>query len=445
MTRHIWKRFITLFMDKRVLIVAYYWPPSGGSGVQRWLKFVKYLVYLGWEPIIVTPENPSFATLDPSLLHDIPPSVEVIRIPIWEPHHIFNKVNKWLGKKEVLQGDVVGKGKKSCWLKVMTWLRGNLFIPDSRVFWVKPVVAFLKPYIASKGLTKLVTTGPPHSLHLIGLRLKEKIPSLTWLADMRDPWSEWDVTRSLYPTAPAMDLHRYYEREVLKQATRVTTVGKYYAKQIEELGGRPVDIISNGFDEDDFGIHAPVDRKQFIIRQVGVIELRDPRPFMQAIKEICDQHTDFKNDLRIEYIGHTNQNFLSEIKADETLRSVTHFLGYLPHQQVLAMYPSSALLLLILAPSINGQGDVSGKMFEYMAARRPILALGPEDGNAAEAIKMTGAGVTVGHHDKEEMKNQILHFYAQWKNGEEFQPKDISPYSRLNLTKKLVTILSEMQ
>lgn len=431
-------------MDKRLLIIAYYWPPSGGSGVQRWLKFVKYLVQLGWEPIVVTPENPSFATKDTSLLKDIPPSVEVIRIPIWEPHHFFNKVNKWLGKKDVLQGDVVGKGKKSFWLKVGTWIRGNVFIPDSRVFWVKPVVAHLKPYIESKGIKKIVTTGPPHSLHLIGLKLKEKIPSLQWLVDLRDPWSEWDVTLSLYPTRPAMNLHRCYEKKVLRNATRVVTVGKYHAKKYEALGGRPVDVIPNGFDEDDFKTFTPVEARAFIIRQVGVIEVRDPRPFMQAVKEIAVQHPCFKNDLRMEYIGHANQNFLSEIKGDEILSEVTHFLGYLPHQEVLDLYPSSALLLLLLAPSVSGQGDLSGKMFEYMAARRPILAIGPEDGDAAEALRHTGAGVTVNQNNREEMKKQILYFYTQWKNGEAFQPLDISAYSRLNLTKKLVTILSEM-
>ena len=431
-------------MDKRVLIIAYYWPPSGGSGVQRWLKFVKYLTLLGWEPIVVTPENPSFSTKDPSLLHDIPPSAEVIRIPIWEPHHAFHAVNKWLGNKAALQGDVVGKGKKSFWLKAGTWIRGNVFIPDSRVFWVKPAVRRLQPYIESKGITKIITTGPPHSLHLIGLKLKEKIPSLQWLADLRDPWSEWDVTRALCPTPLAMNCQRRHERKVLKNATRAVTVGNYHAKRYEALGGRPVEVISNGFDEDDFKALPPLNTTHFIIRQVGVIEVRDPRPFMQALKQMAEENPDFKNDLRIEYIGHANQIFLNEIKGDETLCAVTHFLGHLPHRQVIDLYPSSALLLLLLSPSANGQGDLSAKMFEYMASRRPILAIGPEDGDAAQVLRETEAGVIVDPNNAEEMKKQILRFYAQWKSGAPFQPLNISAYSRLNLTKKLARILSEM-
>lgn len=431
-------------MDKRVLIVVYYWPPSGGSGVQRWLKFVKYLTRLGWEPIVVTPENPSFSTKDNSLLDDIPPSLEVIRIPIWEPHHAFHAVNKWLGNKEALQGDVVGKGKKSQWLKVGTWIRGNLFIPDSRVCWVKPAVKRLQPYIESKGITKIITTGPPHSLHLIGLKLKEKIPALQWLVDLRDPWSEWDVTRALCLTPLAMNWQRRCERKVLQHATRAVTVGNYLAKKYEALGGRPVETLSNGFDDDDFHTLHPVNTAHFIIRQVGVIEVRDPRPFMQALKQMAEENPDFKNDLRMEYIGHANQNFLNEIKGDETLCAVTHFLGYLPHRQAIDLYSSSALLLLLLSPSENGQGDLSAKMFEYMASRRPILAIGPEDGDAAQVLRKTEAGVMVNPRNTEEIKKQIFGFYAQWKNSAPFQPLDVSPYSRLNLTKKLTEILSEM-
>src|SRR6185295_13357036 len=176
---------------KKVLIITYYWPPSGGSGVQRWLKFVKYMPQFGLAPFVFTPENPSFEVRDESLLRDVPSEAEIIHFPIWEPYRLFNTISAVFGKKKISQVDQVATGKRSLFQKITSWIRGNLFIPDARKFWVKPSVTILYDLLKSNAINTIITTGPPHSLHLIGLMLKQQNPSLKWIADFRDPWSEW--------------------------------------------------------------------------------------------------------------------------------------------------------------------------------------------------------------------------------------------------------------
>src|SRR5690606_24179404 len=183
---------------KKVLIITYYWPPSGGSGVQRWLKFAKYLPSYGWEPHVFTPENPSFGVRDPSLQRDVPPEAEVIHFPIWEPYDFFHRIAAWTGSKKNAGATALAPaGSKSFFGKLSTWIRGNFFVPDPRIFWVRPSAKFLPDYLKDNGIQTIITTGPPHSVHLIGLKLKEKLPHLRWLADFRDPWSEWGMWDSL--------------------------------------------------------------------------------------------------------------------------------------------------------------------------------------------------------------------------------------------------------
>ena len=205
--------------QKKVLIVTYYWPPSGGSGVQRWLKFVKYLDQAGWETFVLTPDNPSFAVSDPSLLQDIPSNTEVLRLPIWEPYDTFFKLSALFGKKKPGTPDLISTGKKSLFQRISGWVRGNLFIPDPRIFWVKPAAAFLNEVVKSNNIDKIITTGPPHSIHLIGLKLKKKNPNLKWIADFRDPWSQWDLLDTLSLSGFARRRHLALERKVLRQPT----------------------------------------------------------------------------------------------------------------------------------------------------------------------------------------------------------------------------------
>ncbi|HPW61954.1 MAG TPA: glycosyltransferase family 4 protein [Cyclobacteriaceae bacterium] len=432
-------------MKKRVLIITYYWPPSGGSGVQRWLKFVKYLVKAGWEPFVFTPENPSFTIQDPSLQKDVPATVEVIKFPIWEPYQLFFKVSSLFGNINVQQTDFISTGKRSFFKSISAWIRGNLFIPDARVFWVKPSVEYLTDFIARNKIEKIITTGPPHSVHLIGLKLKEKNPTLNWIADLRDPWSEWDLLDTLSLTSLARRRHRYLEKQVLTNADRVITIAPYHVNRFEILGDRKVDLITNGFDEDDFKGIVSVRTEKFTIRHVGVVdELRDPRPVMEAVKEIVQSDSELSNHIIIEFIGKVNSSFKSYVHNDLQLSAITRFIDQVPHDQLLALYGSTDLQLLVLAHTSIAPGNLPGKFFEYLASGKPILGIGPVHGDAAQVLQQTHAGVIKDRNDKEGLKSELIRYYQAWRDRSNTQSQNIQLYSRYNLTIKLISILESL-
>lgn len=428
---------------KKILIVTYYWPPSGGSGVQRWLKFVKYLQREGWEVMVLTPENPSFTMQDPSLLKDVPDSVEVLRLPIWEPYQLFGFIVRLAGKKSVAQTDFITTGKKSLFQRVSSWIRGNLFIPDARIFWVKPASTFLNDLIRSNGIEKVITTGPPHSIHLIGLRLKEKNPHIKWVADFRDPWSEWDLLDTLSLSGWARRRHQKLERKVLQLADRVITIAPYHVRRFEALGDRPVDLITNGFDEDDFKGIQKIRNDQFVIRHIGVVdELRDPRPAMVAIKNLLTANSHLK--YKVEFVGQVNAAFREWIAADEVLAPITQFVSYVPHKELLAIYSSTDLQLLVLAHTAIAPGNLPGKFFEYLASRNPILAVGPPDGDASDVLQQTGAGKIFERSDVKGMQQFLERSYEDWNNKTQSTSSGVGLYSRKNLTQQLIMLLEAL-
>ncbi len=429
-------------INRKVLIITYYWPPSGGSGVQRWLKFVKYLVRAGWEPYVFTPENPSFTIQDHSLQKDVHPSVEVVRFPIWEPYQLFFRVSGWFGNKNLQQTDFISTGKKSFFKNISAWIRGNFFIPDARMFWVKPSVSYLLDFVARNNIEKIITTGPPHSVHLIGLRLKEKNPSLRWIADFRDPWSEWDLLDTLSLTSLARKRHCYLERQVLTKADRVITIAPFHVARLEALSGRSVDLITNGFDEDDFKGIMSARTVRFTIRHVGVVdELRDPLPVMEVIKQLCISNAELANNIVIEFIGNVNSNFKAYVQNDKSLSGITRFLDQVPHNKLLALYGSTDLQLLVLAHTAIAPGNLPGKFFEYLASGKPILGIGPADGDAAHVLKETNAGLMKERNDVEGIKSALVRYYEEWKKGNNSTNVNTQIYSREHLTAKLISIL----
>jgi len=424
------------------LIITYYWPPSGGSGVQRWLKFVKYLSQMGWEPIVFTPENPSFTIEDTSLLKDIPESVEVIKLPIWEPYDLFFKISKIVGKKSIKQSDFISTGKKSIFQKLSSFIRGNFFIPDARIFWVKPSVSFLEDFIKSNQIDRIITTGPPHSIHLIGLKLKEKNPSLKWIADFRDPWSEWDLLDTLSLTRFARNRHKNLEKRVLTMADRIITIAPYHVKRLEALSGRQVDLITNGFDEDDFRGIVHQKTKKFTIRHIGVVdELRDPKPVMEAIKALSQENERFQQNVLVEFIGNVNSAFRDYVRSDSALNRITSFVDQVPHAQLLQYYGETDLQLLVLAHTSIAPGNLPGKFFEYLASGNPILGIGPVEGDAAKVLMQTGAGVIFERGDVDAISDKLLYFFRKWGEGGQNDISNISAYTRKNITNQLVAIL----
>lgn len=428
--------------NKRVLIITYYWPPSGGSGVQRWLKFVKYLTRMGWEPYVYTPENPSFTIKDNSLVRDIPEGVEVFKIPIWEPYHLFFGINRLLGRKPPQQSDLISVGKKSFIQKIASWIRGNFFIPDARIFWVKPSVKFLADITTSNNISTIITTGPPHSIHLIGLKLKRRSPHLKWIADFRDPWSEWDLLDTLSLSRWARSQHKKLERQVLSEADRVITIAPYHVARLEALGNRKVDLITNGFDEEDFREIQHSRNEKFTVRHIGIVdELRDPRPVMEAVKSLIQNGRMSIADIAAEFIGNVNTSFKNYVASDPVLSAITTFRSTIPHQQLLNVYGQTDLQLLVLAHTVIAPGNLPGKFFEYLASGNPILAIGPVDGDAAAILKETGQGKIHERDDLAELSDSLYEFFTNWKQGVENRFVSSKKYTRERLTKELIALL----
>ncbi|HSJ68118.1 MAG TPA: glycosyltransferase family 4 protein, partial [Anditalea sp.] len=383
---------------KKVLIVTYYWPPSAGSGVQRWLKFSKYLPEYGWEPVIFTPENPDFELKDNSLLSEIPKELEVLKFPIWEPYSLFRKF-----KKEKLQdtSKILEREKKKPLDKLAIWLRANLLIPDPRRFWVKPSVEYLDQIMEANKFEAIITTGPPHSMHLIGLKLKRKT-GIKWLADFRDPWSTWEFLDVLPMHNLVRKRHQRMEAEVFQEADAVVTISPTFQNEIEQIAERKISLLTNGFDSadlpNDFKINSQI-KEELNIVYTGIIDsIRDPLPFLQAFKSFFKNH---QIKAQLTFVGKVSDKIKEYIEKDNWLKSHVAFAGYVSHQEVFLYYEKAHLLLLILTNTKNAKGNIPGKLFEYLATGRPIIALGDPSGDSAKIIREARAGEVYSHDDKE--------------------------------------------
>ena len=419
---------------KRVLIITYYWPPSGGSGVQRWLKMSKYLPENGWQPVIYTAKDAEYPIVDTSLEKDVAPETEVIRRPIFEPYAFYKKFLGLKKEETVKMGFIQEKEKKKGWKENLSlWIRGNLFIPDARRWWVKPSVRYLKSYLKDHPVDAIISTGPPHSMHLIAMKLKEAL-GIPWVADFRDPWTEIDYYNDLHLTRCSDRKHHRLEQEVLTKADKVVTVAPDGARRLGRLGNRNVGVIYNGFDRDD-DTQAPVKQNdKFSITYLGVLsKIQNPENLWQVLGELVKEDVDFSKKLQINMIGQIDSSVTHSIEGHGLGQHVT-YSPYIPHDQVSAVHRSSTLLLLLLMPDSEprAKGLLTGKLFEYLASGRPILCIGPEDGDAARILKETQAGVTVRFEDRERMKETIKGLYQKYL--EEGLPsnenKKVEKYSR---------------
>lgn len=430
--------------QKRVLIITYYWPPAGGVAVQRWLKFVKYLPNYGWEPVIYTPENPEFFYEDKSLLKDIPEKAKVIKRPIWEPYNIYKSLTGKKGENLGLGFANNEKSKNGALNKLFIWLRGNLLIPDPRIFWVRPSVKFLCNYLKENPVDAIITTGPPHSMHLIGLKIKKRC-NIPWIADFRDPWTNIDFYKELKLTRLADNIHHRLEQKVLKSSNQVIVVSKQMKREFEELGCKNISVITNGFDFEDIPTMLAPNNNNFTICYVGTMNsARNPLTLWQALRLICSNDKEFASKLKIKIAGQIDSSVIDAIK-NNNLEKHFEYLGTVPHNKALELQMSSQVLLLVVNNTPNAKGIVTGKFFEYLAMGKQILAVGPTDGDLAEILQETNAGNIVDFNDFDGIKQLILKYYNLYKSGESNTVKKASDkYSRKELTGKLAKILNEI-
>ncbi|WP_288443141.1 glycosyl transferase family 1 [uncultured Chryseobacterium sp.] len=429
--------------QKKILIITYYWPPAGGPGVQRWLKFAKYLPDFGWKPIIYTPENPSYPLLDETLMKDVPENIEMVRTKIWEPYQLAEKLNKSNKKFKAGQFDV---GKNQSWKsKLSIWVRGNFFIPDARVFWVKPSVTFLEKYLKENKIDTIVTSGPPHSLHLIGLGLKNKMPDLKWVADFRDPWTEISYYKHLKLTKSSDKKHRQLENAVFKNADITLATSYTDAENFRKAGANAV-CITNGYDESDSGKKAKGQNLQngqaFTLSYIGVLEqLRNPENLWKALDELIEENAEFTADFKLKFVGRIDDKILHSIE-NSSLKNHILNLGYLAHGKAVEEMQNSDMLLITNFPNEASKGIIPGKIFEYLASGKQILSFGPDKADVAKILEETQAGKHFSYQDTENIKKFILEKYELWKNDSLIEnTQHIEQFSRKNLTQQLTEVL----
>jgi glycosyltransferase involved in cell wall biosynthesis len=431
---------------KKVLIITYYWPPSGGAGVQRWLKFVKYLRGFGWEPVIFTPENPEAPSVDASLINDVPDGVEVIKNKIWEPYSFYKKFTGKRSGEKMQAGFLSEKKSKFEFLEgVAVWLRGNLFIPDARKYWIKPSVKLLVNYLNLHPVDIIVSTGPPHSAHMIALGLKEKL-NIPWLADFRDPWTNIDFYKDLKLSKYADRVHHKMERSVLKKSDVVTVISRGMEQDFLSIHKRKYEVIPNGFDPED-AVQASdsnkVLKEKFVLAHVGSLNKdRNPVNLWRAIKELIKKDDDFSEALEIRNVGKLDFTAVEALKEFGLIKYLNK-ISYLSHHDVIAQQQRAALLLLLVNRTPNAKLIVTGKIFEYLISDRPILCIAPPDGDAAAIIKNTGCGEIFNFDEVDGIKRYLENAFEKFKNNK-LHPncKNVEQYDRKTLTEKMTNLFN---
>ena len=422
----------------KVLLITYYWPPAGGSGVQRWLYFAKYLSEMGLEMVIYTPENPEYALMDNNLVAEVPHDLKVIKTKILEPNQILAKIKG--SKKQESAGFL--NPNPGFLERQLQFIRANYFIPDARQLWVKPSIEFLTDYLVKNPVDVVISSGPPHSMHLIGLALKENM-SLKWIADFRDPWLDIDYFHQLPLTKKSKKKHAALEREVAKKADIILVVGKSMKEYYVQFN-KNTQVISNGFVFKNSAIDSQLDHS-FSLTHVGLMNAdRNPEMLWEVLGELLIEVEEFSKDLSINLIGKVDGQVKEQIKKNN-LENLTTYVDYLPHDEVVKSQNSAQVLLLPVNRVPFARGIITGKVFEYLQSNRPILAIAPKDGDLAEIIEETQAGVVVDFHEKQKLKEEILSFYKKYKEQNlRIDSINIEQYNRRQIAIKLKDLLNKL-
>ena len=418
---------------KKVLIITYYWPPSGGAGVQRWLKFSKYLPDFGFAPVILTVDEnqASYAQLDHSLVEEINPELCVHKTRTFEPYNLYRSL---IRKKEIPYGGFSNQKKVTIFEKFSRLIRGNLFVPDPRRGWNKYALRKALELIGSENIVSVITSGPPHSTHLIGKNIKDRT-GIKWIADFRDPWTDIYYYKELYHTLPARLYDRYLEKKVLTGADKIITVSEEVKKLLLRRIPGPkekIAVIPNGYDESDFENITKLKNEFFTITYTGTISLsyRIER-FIEAIYILPRE---VKAKIKIRFVGNVPDEILNMFK-NKNLGSMLEVLGYIPHKKAVDQMVNASLLLMAIPDSSDNKGIVTGKFFEYLAAKRPILAMGPTGGDVDLLLQKCNAGKLFSYNEIEPMSLFIHEIFEQEQRGlNKSETTGAEQFTRRNLT-----------
>ena len=425
---------------KKVLIISYYWPPAGGPGVQRWLKFCTYLPQFGIEPIVYIPENPSYPIIDHNFVNEVPKGIEIIKQPIFEPYNLASKLGGKKASKEISSGIIPDEAKQDWKQKMVLWIRGNFFIPDARKNWINPSVSFLTKVIKEENIDVVISSGPPHSMHLIGLKLKQKL-NINWIADFRDPWTSIGYHKKMRLTKRAANKHVELERKVLQSADKIIVTSIGTEKEFKQKTTKPIHIITNGFEPFNKEIDNSLDEK-FTISHIGsLLSARNPEILWEVLNELIIENNQFAQNFELKLAGVVSKVVMESI-VNNGLKNYINNLGYVSHEDALNLQHQSQLLLLIEIDSEETQMIIPGKLFEYIQSGRPILSLGPKNADFATIIKETETGSFFLYSEKELLKKQVLKYFEAFLEKKlSVSPKGIEKYTRENLTAQLAQLI----
>ena len=422
-------------IPKNILLITFYWPPAGGAGVYRWLRFSKYFKKNGCNLTVYCPENANWPIIDNELTEQIPKEIKVIRRKIFEPHKYLNKKNsKGIGFSQSKKAGVIQT--------LIIWIRGNLFIPDARMFWIKPSTKFLSKYLKNHPeINTIISTGPPHSTHLIARNLKRKF-GLKWLADFRDPWTQIDFYEDLLPSKYANTKQKKLEKMCLIEADEVITVSESCGVGLEKISSRKIHIITNGYDFPTFDSSEIKLDKDFTIVHFGSMPFaRNPKVLWDALSELIEEEDKFASKLKINLIGTTDYQVIDSIKK-AGLKPYLSLISTIKHSESLKMQRKSQLLLLSVNNTGNIKGIITGKFFEYLGAKRPIIVIGKEGSDLEKIFKTTQAGHFSDFQDKESTKKYILNSFHLYQQNKLFNTAiNIEKFHSESLAKNFIKLI----
>lgn len=429
---------------KRILIITYYWPPSGGSGVQRWLKFAKYLPDYGYEPIILTvdPEKASYPVIDESLVDEIPHNTKVYKTNTREP---FDFYRKYIGKGSYPHSSFDSERTPSFTQKVSRFIRGNFFIPDSRIGWKPFAVKEGMKLIEDLEISYVVTTGPPHSVHLTGLELKKKM-NIKWIADFRDPWTDIFFYDQFYHTQIAGRIDANYEKKVIANSDYVFIVSRALREQLvnkyPEISPEKIFVIPNGFDPQDFEIPSKPPKNEFIVTFTGNLANDNQKldVFIEALSEIKELYPDIPTKFR--FIGNIDKS-VNDVFGKGGIENILEIISYLPHKDAVRYIMNGTACFLVIRRTEKNKGILSGKIFDYLGSGKPIICIGPENGNIADLLDECQAGIVIDYEDKPKMIKYLSALFEQWKKDPDIdrQKEQSLKYSRKEIANNIVSIL----
>lgn len=422
-------------MKPRLFVLAYYWPPAGGPGVQRWLGFVKYLVRFGWDITVAVPDNAAYPIVDESLIAEIPEGIQIVRIPILEPGQLGNVLFPKSSRK--ISSGIIPEKNPSGLEKLLLKIRANAFIPDARVGWIGPLVRRLRPLLEQEDHPILITTGPPHSLHLAGLRLKKKVKGITWVADFRDPWTAISYHAKLPLSSRSKKKHQELERRVLDSADHILVTSESTAREFARQTQRPIVTLTNGY---DLSLKPFIPDPAFKLVHVGsLLTERNPDYLWDCISTLCQETKGLGEELALEFWGVVSEEVMASLES-AGLSGKVRDKGYAPHEDIPRLLGTSQVLLLIESDDPAKREIIPGKLFEYLQSGRPILAIGPKEWEAGKLVEGAGAGRYFHKGNKDSLSGALTDLYNRYRQHQRRIPGRVyseEKHSRAAIARRL--------